>query len=74
MPFPSPGDHPNPEIKFRSPALQANPLPSEPQGKPRETKDIYKKKKTTKTKTQVFEEITYQTGILFTQEVTHSIK
>ena len=29
-PFPSPGDPPNPWIKPRSPALQANSLPSEP--------------------------------------------
>ena len=30
LPFPSPGDLPNPEIKPRSPALQAGSLPSEP--------------------------------------------
>ena len=34
VPFPSPGDLPNPEIQPRSPALQANSLPAEPQGKP----------------------------------------
>ena len=33
MPFPSPGDLPDPEIKPRSPALQADALPSEPPGK-----------------------------------------
>ena len=33
QPFPSPGDLPNPEIKLRSPALQADSLPAEPQGK-----------------------------------------
>ena len=32
--FPSPGDLPNPEIKPRSPALQADSLLSEPPGKP----------------------------------------
>ena len=32
--FPSPGDLPNPEIKPRSPALQAESLPSEPPEKP----------------------------------------
>ena len=32
--FPSPGDHPNPGIKPRSPALQVDSLPAEPQGKP----------------------------------------
>ena len=33
-PFPSPGDLPNPGIEPRSPALQVNSLPDEPQGKP----------------------------------------
>ena len=32
LPFPSPGDLPNPGIECRSPALQADVLPSEPQG------------------------------------------
>ena len=30
LPFPSPGDGPNPGIEPRSPALQGDPLPSEP--------------------------------------------
>ena len=30
LPFPSPGDLPNPGIKSASPALQADSLPSEP--------------------------------------------
>ena len=30
LPFPSPGDHPHPGIEPRSPALQADALPSEP--------------------------------------------
>ena len=34
LPFPSPGDLPDPGIKPGSPALQANALPSEPPGKP----------------------------------------
>ena len=33
--FSSPGDLPNPGIKPRSPALQVDSLPSEPQGKPK---------------------------------------
>ena len=33
-PFPSTGDLPNPGIEPRSPALQADSLPAEPQGKP----------------------------------------
>ena len=35
--FPFPGDLPNPEIKSRSPALQADSLPAEPQGKSKNT-------------------------------------
>ena len=34
LPFPSPGDLPDPGIKLRSPALQADSLPSELPGKP----------------------------------------
>ena len=33
LPFPFPGDLPNPEIEPRSPALQADALTSEPPGK-----------------------------------------
>ena len=38
QPFPSPGDLPNPGIEPRSPAKQADSLPSEPPGKPKNTK------------------------------------
>ena len=34
LPFPSPGDLSNPGIEPRSPALQADALPSKPPGKP----------------------------------------
>ena len=34
LPFPSPGDLPDPGMESRSPALQADSLPSEPPGKP----------------------------------------
>ena len=34
LPFPSPGDLPNPGIEPRSPALQGDSLPAEPPGKP----------------------------------------
>ena len=37
QPFPSPGAFPNPGIKPRSPVLQADSLPAEPQGKPKFT-------------------------------------
>ena len=36
-PFPSPGDLPSPGIELRSPALQADSLPAEPQEKPKDT-------------------------------------
>ena len=35
--FHSPGDLPNPGIEPRSPALQVDSLPAEPQGKPKNT-------------------------------------
>ena len=35
LPFPSPGDRPEPETEPRSPTLQADTLPSEPPGKPK---------------------------------------
>ena len=36
LPFPSPGDLPDPGIEPKSPTLQADSLPSEPAGKPHE--------------------------------------
>ena len=36
--FPPPGDLPDPGIELRSPALQADALPSEPPGKPKKAK------------------------------------
>ena len=39
LPFPSPGDLPDPGIKPRSPTLQADALPFEPPGKPTSSKD-----------------------------------
>ena len=52
LPFPSPGDLPNLGIKPRSPTLQVDSLPAEPQGKQAEeikkrwqeyTEELYKK-------------------------------
>ena len=37
LPFPSPGDLPNPGIELRSPTLQVDSLPAEPQGKTKST-------------------------------------
>ena len=37
LPFPSPGDLPEPGIETKSPELQADALPSEPPGKPIQT-------------------------------------
>ena len=36
LPFPSPGDFSDPGIEHGSPALQADSLPSEPQGSPKQ--------------------------------------
>ena len=41
LPFPSPGDLPDPGIKLRSPALRADALTSEPPGKPPQTLGLY---------------------------------
>ena len=38
QPFLSPGDLPNPGIEPRSPTLQADSLPAEPQGQPKNTR------------------------------------
>ena len=43
MPFPSPGDFPDPGIEPGSPALQTDALPSEPPGKPRTVWRFFKK-------------------------------
>ena len=40
LPFPSPGDLPDPQMKPRSPALQADSLPTELWGKPKLTMDM----------------------------------
>ena len=40
LPFPSPGDLPDPGIEPRSPALQADSLPSEPPGKPKNQTEL----------------------------------
>jgi len=42
VPFPSPGDLPNPGIEPKSPALQADSLPAEPPGKPIQRYQILK--------------------------------
>ena len=43
LPFPSPGDLPNPGIKPRSPAPQADSSPAEPAGKPTDMNPRVKK-------------------------------
>ena len=48
LPFPSPGDLPNPRGESGSPELQADSLLSEPQGKPPKIRgDVEEKKKPT---------------------------
>ena len=47
QPLPSPGDLSNPVIKPRSPELQADSLPAEPQGKPKDMSEDRIKKFTT---------------------------
>ena len=45
LPFPSPGDLPNLGIEPRSPALQADALPSEPPGKPQREDNVSTKQR-----------------------------
>ena len=40
LPFPSPGDLPNPGIEPGSPASQADALPSEPPGEPSKEREV----------------------------------
>ena len=40
QPFPSPGDLPDPGTELRPPALQADSLPAEPQGKPKDVDNM----------------------------------
>ena len=44
LPFPSPGDLPNPGMEPRSPTLQEDALPSEPPGKPVDMSKFLKQK------------------------------
>ena len=43
LPFPSPGALPHPGIESISPALQADSLLTEPLGKPKDVRGVYKK-------------------------------
>ena len=52
LPFPPPGDLPNPGIEPRSPALQTDALLSEPLGKPQE--DVFIKAKGLATLKQLY--------------------
>ena len=45
LPFPSPGDVPDPGIELRSPALQADSLPYKPPGKSSMLNQLYSNKK-----------------------------
>ena len=53
LPCPPPGDLPNPGIKPRSPALQIDSLPSEPPGKPWQTRGT--KRQTGGTKVHLYQ-------------------
>ena len=53
LPFPSPGDLPDPGIEPRSPALQADALTSEPPGKPQYCSEEFKKLSGVKTDREI---------------------
>ena len=50
LPVPSPGDLPDPGIESSSPALQADSLPTEPPGKPKDFLDMDQKHNPQKSK------------------------
>ena len=61
LPFPSPGDLPDPGMEPRSPALQEDALTSEPPGKPYEILLSHKKKHNWVSSNEVYEPRTYYT-------------
>ena len=70
LPFPSPGDLPNPGIETRSPALQADSLPTELQGKPMtnldsilKSRDITLSTKVHQVKAMVFPVVMYDVRV-----------
>ena len=54
LPCPPLGDLPNPEIKLRSPTLQADSLPAEPPERPRHIRDTLEMKILAETKDSLF--------------------
>ena len=58
LPFPSPGDFPDPGIEPRSPLLRADALPSEPPGSMYQKKKKKKKKRTdSRTEPEVYTKV-----------------
>ena len=75
-PFPSPGDLPNPGIEPRSPALQVDSLPAEPNGKPSCVISRLKSQKSFSKKPCIFLDPQFPTLIwlrksLFTQDLSN---
>ena len=65
LPFPSPGDLPNPGIEPGSPTLQADTLPSEPPGKPITSIKCLAKKKTSKEPSFLYPSKVYVRSFLY---------
>ena len=71
LPFPSPGDLPNPGIEPRSPALQADALTSEPPGKQPPSRKMCKKKQD-KYLTEIGKDSNLSTGGSVTMKIAES--
>ena len=69
LPFPSPGDLPDPGIKPKSPAFQADALTSEPPGKPHTIWGNKKTYKLEKKKQNIYSDIQ---SIYFKLKFTHN--
>ena len=67
MPFPSPGDLPDPGIKLRSPLLQTDSLSSEPPGEPLVSLLISKVKTAVVGRSFMFHKVKYKLRVSFLQ-------
>ena len=74
LPFHSPGDLPNPEIKSRSPSLWADSLLSEQPGKPKAEKLIQKQNKMKQTTTTTYKQMKKALEIIGNKERIHKLE
>ena len=73
QPFPSPGDLSNPGIEPRSPTLQADSFPAEPQGKPKNTGESFPAEPQAKPKNTGLGSLSFVQRIFLTQELNRGL-